>query len=143
MANKVFKNPVDQAASLNFPTKPVTKALLDKEVRNLFKNRQEGLDYINANFEDGPERENALRRLGRVYPSDPIALDRAKFKSVYDKASQDFPNDWGNKIDYIKQELGLEVPESIADLYLRGNKLYGLQTREKGEPYEVELYNLQ
>lgn len=69
MAQKVFKSPLDQAASLNFPTKPVTKGLLDNEVKNLFKNRQEGLDYINATFEEGPDKENALRRLGRVYPS--------------------------------------------------------------------------
>ena len=133
---------MDQAASLSFPTKPVTKELLDSEVKNLFKNRQEGLDYINANFEEGPGKENALRRLGRVYPSDPIALDRIKFKNVYDKAKADFPNDWGDRVDYIKQELGLDFPETIADLYLKGNKLYGLQTREEGEPYEVELYNL-
>ena len=60
----------------------------------------------------------------------------------YDKANVDFPNDWANKVDYIRQELGLEWPETIADVYIKGNKLYGLQTREKGEPYEVELYNL-
>lgn len=217
MAQQIFKNPLEQSnnLTLNLPSKPVSQKMLDGEIKSLFKNRQEGLDYINTNFEDGEDKTNALNRLDRVYPSTrskwnryfkhigdgnprtvdkynrlleeieselpfenedqhkkwldlgsawmgesewpdmtkqllykqenppkDLVLDRKKYQSVYDKAKADFPNDWANRMDYIKQEMGLDYPESISDLMLKGNKLYGLQTEEEDEPYEVELYNL-
>ena len=68
MANKVYKNPLDLSTSLVFHNQPVTQEILDNETRNLFKNRKEGLDYIYSNFGEGTERDNALKRLDRVYP---------------------------------------------------------------------------
>ena len=58
-------------SKLQFPTHPVTQEMLDSEVRSMFKNREEGLDYINANFPEGhKDRETAMSRLDKVYPTE-------------------------------------------------------------------------
>ena len=54
---------------LNLKTPSITKETLDSEVRSMFKNRKEGLDYINSYFPEGhKDRENAMSRLDAVYP---------------------------------------------------------------------------
>ena len=54
---------------LNLATPKINQNMLDDEVRSMFKNRKEGIDYINANFEkDSPDYNNAYERLGKVYP---------------------------------------------------------------------------
>lgn len=166
MAQKVFKSPLDQANSIAPET---TRSKWNRYFNHIGDGNPRTIDKYNAligeieselPFADEKEHQKWLD-LGSTWsgeeewptltekllyrqenPIKDLVLDKAKFKSVYDKAKADFPNDWGDKVDYIKQELGLDFPETIADLYLKGNKLYGLQTREKGEPYEVELYNL-
>ena len=78
----------------------------------------------------------------RGYVSPAYNIDLDKFDEVYKKASTDFPNDWGNKMDYIRQELGLKIPETIADVWYKNGTLYGLQTDSEDEPYEIELYSV-
>ena len=54
---------------LNLKTPKITQDTLDDEVRGMFKNRKEGLDYINSQQWDNDEaKQNALDRLGKVYP---------------------------------------------------------------------------
>lgn len=75
MANNNFGKGVDELVreaqtSLNFPsTKKPNQRALDKEVKDMFKNREEGLNYINKNFDNPKDKQNALNRLDRVYPS--------------------------------------------------------------------------
>lgn len=77
-----------------------------------------------------------------IKPAQNIDLDINKFDSVYKKASEDFPDDWGDKMDYIKQELGIEIPETVSDVWYKNGKLYGLQTDAEKEPYEIKLYDV-
>lgn len=79
---------------------------------------------------------------GYIKPAYNIDLDIDKFDSVYKKASKDFPNDWGDKMDYIKQELGIKIPETVSDVWYKNGVLYGLQTDAEKEPYEIELYGV-
>lgn len=79
---------------------------------------------------------------GYIKPAYNIDLDLDKFDSVYKKASEDFPNDWGNKMDYISQEMGIKFPETVSDVWYKNGSLYGLQTDPEKEPYEIELYGV-
>lgn len=49
---------------------------LDNEVRNMFRNREEGLKYIYGSFNEGQDRNNALERLNKVYPENRTLRDR-------------------------------------------------------------------
>lgn len=79
---------------------------------------------------------------GYISPAYNIDLDIDKFDKVYKKASKDFPNDWGSKMDYIRQEMGIKIPETISDVWYKNGTLYGLQTDAEKEPYEIELYSV-
>lgn len=109
MAQKVFKSPLQQSESLtlNLKTPTVTNKTLDNEVRGLFNNRKEGLDYINSNFQEGPDKENALRRLERVYPS-----TRAKWDKYIKNGFKGTRTDYYNKLlEEIESELPFENEE--------------------------------
>lgn len=70
-----------------------------------------------------------------------LNFDLDKFNSIYKQAETDFPDDWTDKMDYIRTELGLdEVGEDITDLYHKNGKLYGVKSRPRGEPIDVALY---
>lgn len=79
---------------------------------------------------------------GYIKPVKNIDLDIDKFDEVYKKASKDFPNDWGDKMDYIRQEMGIEIPETVSDVWYKNGGLYGLQTDAEKEPYEIKLYGV-
>lgn len=54
---------------LNLKTPEITQESLDNEIRSMFKNRKEGLDYINSQQWDNDEaKQNAMSRLDKVYP---------------------------------------------------------------------------
>lgn len=86
--------------------------------------------------------EDGEKPRGYIKPAKNIDLDIDKFNEIYKKASTDFPNDWGNKMDYIRQELGIKIPETISDIWYKNGSLYGLQTDPEREPYELELYGV-
>lgn len=103
---QVFKTPVEQADSmtLNIPVKPTTRKMLDDEVRSMFKNRQEGLDYINSNFQEGDEKVNAMKRLDRVYPS-----TRQKWNNYFKHMGDGNPNTI-DKYNKLLGEIESELP---------------------------------
>ena len=54
---------------LNLKTPKITQESLDDEIREMFKNRKEGLDFINSqDWESEQSKQNAMKRLDRVYP---------------------------------------------------------------------------
>lgn len=73
-----FKNPQDLAGQLiHLPESKVTQKDLNNEVRSMFKNRKEGLDYIDKNFaNDEKGKQNAMARLDKVYPSTRAKWDK-------------------------------------------------------------------
>ena len=69
--SEIYKNPSQQSDSMlkiQLPSHKPTQQELDDEVRNMFKSRKEGLDYIEKTYPSGWERKNAMSRLDRVYP---------------------------------------------------------------------------
>lgn len=98
--------------------------------------------YKNPIVQSDAILKDGKKARGYVSPAYSIDLDIDKFDQVYKKASADFPDDWGDKMDYIRQELGLKFPETIADVWYKKGKLYGLQTDAEDEPYEIELYSV-
>ena len=71
-----------------------------------------------------------------------IKHDMDSFNKALNDANAQFPNDWMNKMDYLKQTLGLDYGENIADLKVKDNMVYGLETYPEGEPREIPLYRL-
>lgn len=54
---------------LNLKTPKVTQEMLDDDVRSMFKNRKEGMDFINSQeWESDEGKQHAISRLDRVYP---------------------------------------------------------------------------
>ncbi len=54
---------------LNLKTPKITQESLDNEVREMFKNREEGLNFINSqDWESEQSKQNAMKSLDRVYP---------------------------------------------------------------------------
>lgn len=104
-----FKNPNEQAnsLSLNFPTKPVSKEMLDNEVKSMFRNRKEGLEYINSNYPKGhKDRENALKRLDSVYPRE-IKGSSSEYTNRINKQYEDlipFLKEKGYDIDAFNED---------------------------------------
>lgn len=72
------------------------------------------------------------------------ALDYSKVKDLLNKADVDFKDtpDWEHKVDFIREGLrdDIDIDEDIAQIYLKGKKLYGLKSHPEGEPEEVEIY---
>lgn len=109
-----------------------------------FKNRAEHDKWLDMGsaWMGEPEWPDMTKMLlyRQEHPMQDIKLDRKALADHLKRTKNDI--DWGRRMDDIRATFGLDYPESIADLYIRGNTLYGLQTDEEDEPYEVELYNL-
>lgn len=161
---QVFKNPMDQAKAMN----PSTREKWNKYMRNGFTGNPRTIDKYNKllgeieselPFRDKAEHDKWLD-LGSTWkgeaewpdmtkmllyrqenPIKDIKLDRKAFADYLKQTKKDY-EDWGDRMDDIRETFKLDYPETIADLYIRGNRLYGLQTDDEDEPYEVELYNL-
>lgn len=71
-----------------------------------------------------------------------LDFDENQINEILKKAKTDFPNDWTDAIDYVRQELNTDWDEGITDVYPKKGYLYGLQSRQRGEPREVRLYRL-
>lgn len=153
MAQKVFKSPIEQSESLQ--KKSVGEDLTDFYNKQFFKqangDRNAFIEHNISRFgiPRGSSKAKEVEHYGQVFDKlaqkkskKTIDLDIDNFNKVYNKAKTDFPNDWGDKMDYLSQELGLKFPENVADVYYKNGVLYGLQTDPEKEPYEIELYNI-
>lgn len=98
----------NQLIYLKYPK--VTQEQLDKEVRDLFANRREGLDYIYNTFEEGNSRTNALNRLNRVYPETRTLKERWD-DYVNNAFSGDNTNYWNNEFIDIEKALPFKDDE--------------------------------
>ena len=111
---KTYNGPKQLAESyLHFAPGYVDDNLLDEEVRDMFHNRPEGLEYIYDNFAEGDERNNALKRLDRVYP------DQRNLRQRWDDyinyglphGSDRYPELWNNEFIEIEKQLPFKDQE--------------------------------
>ena len=119
---------------INLPSHPATDKELDDEVRSMFRNRKEGLDYIKSNFTKGPDKLNAMKRLNRVYP-EPLLTTREKWKKYLDYGMRGTNIDHWNKVyGQIESELPFES-QAEHDAWLDKGSTW------KGEPEWPEMTN--
>ena len=117
MSQKIYKSPLDLATAIQIADN----------------------DVLDQQFGKGtPERKLAGAMKKKPIPE--ISLDRKALANHLKNTQSEL--DWGRRMDAVRQKFGLDFPDSIADLYIKGNKITGLQTEAEGEPYEVDLYNL-
>lgn len=98
---------------IHLKTPKVTQDTLDEEVRDMFANRPEGLEYIYDNFAEGDERNNALKRLDRVYPEQRTLKERWDDYINYGlpHGSERYPELWNDEIIQIEKQLPFKDQE--------------------------------
>ena len=100
--------------SLNFPqSNQATQEDLDEEVRELFNNRPEGLEYIYDTFPQGDDRTHALERLNRVYPETRNLRERWEDYINYGvpHGSERLPELWNDEFVEIEKQLPFKDEE--------------------------------
>ena len=118
---------------INLKTPKITQDTLDDEVRSMFKNRKEGIDYLNANFEPGtPDYQAAYDRIGKVYPrrvkgSSPEYTERinSQYNSVLPLLKEkgyDVDNFTQDGVEQLLKEFfdGANKDEELQGLYQKG-----------------------
>ena len=127
---KKFKNFKKEKSSLNFPkpTKEEHQETLDKEIKDSFKNREEGLKYLESQTNDwsDEEKESLKKRIDRVYPEDKKEEPGLKVESrsiINEKQAND-PRVLADKLDdkeevKEKQPVEAKVGQEVHDIFSR------------------------
>lgn len=114
---KKFKSFKKEKSSLNFPkpTKEEHQETLDKEIKDSFKNREEGLRYLESQTNDwsDEEKESLKKRIDRVYPENkndnPL---KAESRSMINDKQANDPRVLADKLD-DKEEVKEEFKETV------------------------------
>ena len=104
-----------------------TQEELDDEVREMFRNRPEGLNYIYDTYPKGEERTNALNRLNRVYPETRNLRERWNDYIDFGIGDGERPEMWNDEIIDIEKQLPFK-DQAEHDLWLNRGSAW------KGEP---------
>lgn len=110
---KKFKSFKKGQSSLNFPkpTKEEHQETLDKEIKDSFKNREEGLKYLESQTNDwsDEEKESLKKRIDRVYPENkndnPL---KAESRSMINEKQANDPRVLADKLDDKEAEKTLK-----------------------------------
>lgn len=161
---KIYKNPIEQSNALapestrskwnryfkhigdgNPRTVDKYNRLIEEIESELpFENEQEHQKWLDqsATWNGGPEWTDLTENLLQRAEATPLKHSAREFDEILKGNPYAKGIDWDEGMDYLREKLGVNIPENVSQLYRKNNYIYGVEGQSEGEPIDRILFRL-